>query len=382
MLPEEGHLLPTFKLARSLKSRGHRVRYLVTQGDVEYVSAQGVECIPIAASFWRTTSLETATELRGTGLEGIGLANKIIFRRRDEMVRLLKNLYSDLLVVDSYLPAVAQFAFENGIPIILMNPSYDIGIADILLDSLLREGDESDPPVFLQRVPELILCPREFEFSNPIASGRPLYYSEALVDLERAERPFSWEGIDQEKPLIYCSLGSQAHTFAESKQFFQTIIDAMRSKTEWQMIIAVGKYLSTDFENVPANVRVVNWAPQLEVLKRATVMITHGGMGTIKECLFMGVPMIVFPMMRNQPMSGARVVYHGLGLRGDIHHVTVAQVQSLIEKIVQDDTYRQRVERMAQKLRALEESGKGVRIIEKMLEVLQKKRSACGAVAQ
>lgn len=382
MLPEEGHLLPTFKLARSLKSHGHRVRYLVTQGDVEYVSAQGVECIPIAASFWRTTGVERVTGLQGTGLEAIGVANKIIFRRRDEMVRLLKNLQSDLLVVDSFAPAAAQLAFESGIPIILMNPSYDIGIADMLLDSLLRVGDESDQPLFLQRVPELVLCPRELEFSNSIASGRPVYYSEALVDLERTERPFSCEGIDQEKPLIYCSLGSQAHTFAESKQFFQTMINAMRSKTEWQMILGVGKYLSTDFENVPANVLVANWVPQLEVLKLATLMITHGGMGSVKECLFMGVPMIVFPMMRNQPMSGARVVYHGLGLRGDIHRVTVAQVQSLIEKIVQDNAYRERVERMARKLRALEQSGKGVRIIEKMLEVLQKKRSACGAVAQ
>lgn len=383
MLPEEGHLLPTFKLAKQLQSRGHHVRYLVTQRDLDYVSAQGVECISIPDSFWLTNGLPRDIGLKGSSLEGIAATNSVIFDRQGEMVQLLRDLRSDLLIVDPFIPVVAPLAYDNGIPIIFLNVSYDIGVADLVLDNLLRaNGTASGPPAFLTRVPELILCPREFEFSNLIKSERPQYYCEALIDLERVERPFSWEGIDREKPLIYCAMGSQAHSFAGSKRFFQTMIDAMRIKTEWQMILSVGKYHSTEFENVPGNVRVVNWVPQLEVLRRAKSMITHGGMGTIKECIIMGVPMIVFPMVRNQPMSGARVVYHGLGVRGDIHTVTVEQVQSMIERIVHDDTYRERVVRMGQKFREMEENGKGVRIIEKMLEVLEKKRSACGALAQ
>jgi UDP:flavonoid glycosyltransferase YjiC (YdhE family) len=83
--------------------------------------------------------------------------------------------------------------------------------------------------------------------------------------------------------------------------------------------------------------------------------------------------MIVFPMSRNQPMSGARVVYHGLGVRGDMRHVTVESVQALIEKVARNPAYGQRARAMGEKFRAAEADERGVKIIEKILSVWERK---------
>jgi MGT family glycosyltransferase len=203
--------------------------------------------------------------------------------------------------------------------------------------------------------------------------NRSVYYIEASIDMRSDEPSFDWEQVNESLPLIFCSLGSQAHLYQESKQVFHTIIEAMRARPGWQMILSVGRHLSAEFSALPPNVLVVNWAPQLEILKRASIMITHGGLGAVKECILLGVPMIVFPMSRNQPMSGARVVYHGLGVRGDMRRVTVESVHALVEKIERNPSYKQRVREMSEKFREVEESGRGVKIIEKILGVLERK---------
>lgn len=369
MLPETGHLVPTFKLAKSLKCRGHRVSYMVNHDYEDYARAQDLECVVFSKDFWKVIAPAKLT-MPGA----VERMNEIIWANRGEICKLLERVDLDLLVVDAYMPAMALIARDNGFPMIFLNVAFDNDTPTTLLNTLEPIMDESGSTFkSLLKVPQLITYPREFEFPHVLSDGRKYYYIEASLDLEKKELPFDWSWAHPDKPLIYCTLGSQCHLFEGSRQFFQTIINAISGKPGWQMILSVGRHLSTEFENVPSNVLVVDWAPQLEVLKRASLMITHGGIGTLKDCIFFGVPMIVFPMMRDQAMSGARVVYHGLGVRGSIRNVTVEQVHSLIEKIEQDKGYLERVERMGQKFREMEQSGKGVRIIERMLNFLNQK---------
>ena len=371
MLPEEGHMVPTFKLAKSLKRRGHRVCYTVNHDHEYYTRAQDLECVVFSKDFWKPPAV---AKLVDPG--NVERMNEIIWANRGEICKLLEGIDLDLLVVDAYMPAMALIARENGFPMIFLNVAFDNETPTILLKTLEPIIDETGLSFkSLLKVPQLITYPRELEFPNVLSDGRAYYHIEASLDFEKNEVPFNWGWVHPDKPLIYCTLGSQCHLFKGSRQFFQTIINAIGSKPDWQMILSVGKHLSAEFENVPGNVLVVDWAPQLEILKRAALMITHGGIGTLKDCIYFGVPMVVFPMMRDQAMSGARVVYHGLGVRGNINHVTVEQVHSLIEKIRQDKAYRERVERMGQKFKEMEESGKGVRMIEKMLNFLNQKNA-------
>ena len=375
ILPEEGHLLASCKLAKELQARQHRVRYVVPRRLADFIRAKGTECLVLPEELWQTRKTLRQTTLGGSHIEGIGAANDNIWENRDEFARILNDLQPGLLIVDSYLPSVAFMAQRNDVPAIFLNSTLDIMISSILLrDVLSPEEFQSSAVAACLSIPQLITCPREFEFNhNP--TNRALFYIEASIDLRCDEPTFKWEQVNESLPIIFCNLGSQAHLYQESKEIFRTIIEAIAARPDWQMILSVGRHFSAEFPAVPPNVLVVNWAPQLEILKRASIMITHGGLGTVKECILFGVPMIVFPMSRNQPMSGARVVYHGLGVRGDMRHVTVESVHALMEKIEHNPSYKQRVREMGEKFRKAEEAGRGVKIIEKILSILERKNA-------
>ena len=379
MLPEEGHLLPSFKLAKGLRARAHRVRYLVPPRLEANVAAQGMETLPLPEEMWQTRTKERASKLDGSHIAGVGAANESIWGGRAAFMRRLEELRPDLLIVDSYLPSVALIAQRTGIASVFLNASLDITMSAILLEDVLPPEEFHSPPVVscLMSTPQLVTCPREFEFNHEATDNRALYYIECAVDLDRETRPFDWSRMDESLPLVYCTLGSQAHLYPESREVLRAVVEALRSRPDLQLILSVGKHLDPAFlEAPPPNALVVNWAPQLEILRRAFVMITHGGMGTLKECILFGVPMIVFPMSREQPMGAARVVYHGLGVRGDMKRVTAEGLRAMIEKVERNPAYAERARAMGAKFREAEESERGVKIVEKILAVLERRRSA------
>jgi UDP:flavonoid glycosyltransferase YjiC (YdhE family) len=147
-------------------------------------------------------------------------------------------------------------------------------------------------------------------------------------------------------------------------------------RPDWQLVLGTGANLSvTDFHSIPSNALLVNFVPQLEMLKRASIMITHGGFNSIKECIFFGVPMIVFPIIRDHPAITARVVYHGLGLRGNLQNASVEQIHQLIKRIDQDPSFKTRVEAMGREFRRIEELESASQIIQAVVDGLQKQPS-------
>jgi zeaxanthin glucosyltransferase len=219
----------------------------------------------------------------------------------------------------------------------------------------------------------LVLCPDALEFSH--AREKPnRYHIEPSIDFQRQElHSFPWEALDRSKPLIYCSLGSESHLYKQSFRIFSAIIEAMRTKPDWQLLLAIGPYLKMDdLPPLPTNVLVVNWAPQLQILQRAAMMITHGGLGSVKECIFLGVPMIVFPCRWDQPTNAARVVAHGLGVRGNVNHVSSHEVIAMIDNVSGNPSFKRSVEAMSRTFREIEDSGRGVELIEQIIGSFKK----------
>ena len=369
-LQEAGHLLPTFKLAKALESRGHRAVFLTAPEQDGFVRAQGHETIVVEHSFSQpppTPRTESAT-----GIESI---NEILFENRSHLTHMLSELRPELCLIDGFVPSMALAAYESGSPYVLLHSNLDTGMHGEVFGNIAgRAGIDIELIEAALRVPEMVLCPKAFDFPNALHVGRTLYFVEASVDLSRQEPPFDWGPINPDEPFIYCSLGSQGHCYRESPRFFHTVLEAMAAEPRRRMVMSVGKECAENFSPVPPNVHLVPWAPQLEVLKKASMMITHGGLGTVKECVFFGIPMIVFPHSRDQPLNAARVVFHGMGRRGDIRHVTAEQVAELIDSVDRNSSFKERVGEMSRKFWEAEESGRGVRVVEKVLEVLSRKK--------
>jgi UDP:flavonoid glycosyltransferase YjiC (YdhE family) len=369
MLNESGHLIPTFKLSRTLKTHGHRIIYLTDRHLQSYVDAQGFECLAIVNEVLQEQSSDVL------GLDG---ANEKLLALRRRTVRIIEELNADLFIVDAFLPASAWVAVEAGFPSILLNTNLESHLPKTLLSNALTIRDEFGAAESRRlKVPEIILCPKDLDFPHTIKEFGRQYYAEPSVDLDRSEPPFDWSRIDPSSPLIYCSLGTQSYLYGRGNDLLQRVVDAMAANPRWQMVISIGhSFEKHAFKEVPPNVFLVDWAPQVELLKRSDIMITHGGLGTVKECISLGVPMIVIPLIRDQPHNAARVVYHGLGLRGDVRSVTPDQINTLIEHIYAVPTFKQKIETMRQKFRKAEAEQKSVKIIEKALEIIARKKAS------
>jgi UDP:flavonoid glycosyltransferase YjiC (YdhE family) len=357
--PQMGHLNPTLKIARQLRSRGHQVSYVGSLEFRNYVTAQG---FPFRAVLDKLSPKGFFPGNQERAMRGDPQKFEVDDARAlslmSEVLESLRQIGADLIVVDSLLRDIAALAREIALPSVLL--ALTLGEGQVRLASNPYQGG----------FPTLITCPQEFDFPGT-PRGENTTYIESLIDVGRKEVPFDWDRVDPAKPLIYCSLGSQTHMYKHTHGFFAAVAKAMSLRPDRQLIMATGgNPKAEDFGATATNVIVVNWAPQLEILAKASIVITNAGLGTIKDCVFFGAPMIVFPVRWEQPNNAARVAYHGLGVRGDIDNASVPRILSLIDAIEQSPSFKSRVAAMSRAFRQAEAQERGATTIERILSNL------------
>ena len=360
--PETGHLNPTFKIAKTLKSHGHRVYYLGIPDFEEYICFQDLDFIPIFPDLCPKGFIAHQV---GANIDTVRALMAEAERRRqakntdleNEIQNLIQQLAPDLVIIDLALPEIALALQKAEVPCLLLN---------VLCNNFWGNQKYES----LAGLPELILCPQEFDFPGTKRKANS-YYVEASINLLRREVDFPWDRISDDKPLAYCSFGTQSHLVSNDERFrfMETLISVMAQKQNWQLVLDIGRDMScNDFNSVTCNVILANSPPQLKLLERASMMITHGGLNSIKECIYFEVPLILYPLIRDQPENAARAVYHGLGLSGDIQEVSFRQLNSFIDRLDKHPSYKTKIKSMSKKFREIEESQPSVRIIETVLQ--------------
>src|SRR5260370_10814277 len=89
---------------------------------------------------------------------------------------------------------------------------------------------------------------------------------------------------------------------------FRTIVAALTKHKDLELVLSIGGQLDPEqIGPVPNNAIIVKRAPQLELLKRASVCITHAGLNTVLESLTQGVPQVAIPVTFDQPGVAARI---------------------------------------------------------------------------
>lgn len=363
--PETGHLNPTFKLAKTLQARGHQVYYLGLSDFEERVRSQGMSFLTMFEALCPKGFIRQAAQSHVENFEAILLLARksgVAFDPPGELARVVRQTRPHLFIIDLLLPELSLVASSHGLPAVLLNTQLFNPWKD---EKTLREERARYEPV--KKFPELILCPECFEFPGTERKENS-YYVEPSIDLERKDVSFPWDKIDHSRPLLYCSFGSQSHLAGATEKLFRLVIEAISRREDWQLVISVGDSLRVeDFAPVPPNVVLTNTSPQLELLRRASVAITHGGFNSVKECIFFGVPMILFPLMRDHPAVAARVVYHGLGVSENIHTVTVERLNSLLDRVSQCPSFKTNVEAMRGEFQRAEDCAAGARLVTSLL---------------
>ena len=194
-------------------------------------------------------------------------------------------------------------------------------------------------------LPEVVLCPRSFEFPQSPAAGR--LYLAPTINEHRPEDTSALTRLDRRKPLVFCSLGSESHLCWRAPRFFRTVAAASRLQPDWQWVLSVGPKGDPARCGEPGpNLLVLNWAPQYALLRDAAVMVTHGGLNSILECIHFGVPMVVVPGMRDQPGNMARAIHHGIALGANMGTLTPQQLVKLIAQAMHSPALRPALARM------------------------------------
>ncbi|MCP6761190.1 MAG: hypothetical protein NHB32_21170 [Fischerella sp. CENA71] len=200
----------------------------------------------------------------------------------------------------------------------------------------------------LKCVPEIVLSVKEFDFPRERGIPNHTEYIGPCVDFQRYVPSFSWNGINGKANIILCSLSTvhHAHDWI-AIHFLHKVIKAFEGDLLFELIIATGSdFLTHRLRSEKSNVHVYTFVPQLEILHRASVMITHGGFNSIKECIMMTVPMLVYPRRTDQPGNSARVVYHGLGLRARMSLESSDGIRQKVLCLLNDPSYRLRLAQM------------------------------------
>jgi MGT family glycosyltransferase len=217
---------------------------------------------------------------------------------------------------------------------------------------------------FIHHQPRLIACPRAFDF--PVAPLSDEFHIDPLVDTGRTEESFDWDAIDTDRTLLYASMGSQTWMMKNPERFYRTLVETVGARDDVTMLLSAGDFADRPplAGELPDNVVVRRWVPQMAVLQRARVMLTHAGLNSVKECIWNGVSMLAFPVGRDQPGNAARVEYHRLGLRGDHRRVTVRALHDMLDDLTTDPAYQRSVDQMRNAFHEATDRNEAVRIVE------------------
>jgi MGT family glycosyltransferase len=404
---EEGHIIPTLKLARQLAARGHKVRYLGLPDSADFVRRQGFDFVPILEKsfppgFIRELREEAARDIEaqkddthariygrylGAAARGEGLDGPVL-RTRPDLFILNSLLGLNALVMD----------YRYGRPVVLLTPllrTFSKAQHAETLETVLTRLDGAAEAFFslvqqcdpgarrfrdvtsrLLRMRELVQCPRELELpENLHAEDEELFHIEASIDPawqddRDGDHGFPWDRIDPRRKLLYVSLGSQAYLGGRPRvaAFLRAVAEGAARRPEWQLVLSTGGIVEPGDLPLPPDAVALPWVPQIPLLERTAVMVTHGGLGTVKECIVRGVPMLVCPVARDQPENARRVAHHGLGLAGDFAAPSAEGLFEQVERIDSDPSFRDNMERMRRRFLEIEESGIGVRLIEEVLQ--------------
>ena len=172
---------------------------------------------------------------------------------------------------------------------------------------------------------------------------------------------FPWERLT-DAPLIYASMGTLQNGQVDT---FRAIL-AATERPEYQVVLSVG--MNTAPETLalarPDTV-VVQRAPQLELLKKTALCITHAGMNTTLEALVQGVPLVAIPITNDQPGVAARIVASGTGLFLPLAQLDAEALRRLVDQVLCTPSYRERALAMKAAITNVDGLGMAAELIER-----------------
>lgn len=316
-IPYVGHIIPTLVLAEELISRGHNLTYILTEEWRDEIEAVGAKFVPYQYDK-EIKNEDDVNQLCYLAAYKTGLA---VGRGYDLLIYEAWFFFGEILgekLKISTIRLFTTFALNKEVTNNLLLNSNNLSI--FLNDDIAKWHTE-------RLIGEIEIGEQDFlkEMIYHISNLNIVFTSKWFqIDAERFDQRYEFVGtmiskrknnscleLRDDKPIILISLGSRCN---KHLNFYKSCINEF-SDEDYTVYISVGNQISLEsFGELPENINVYSYVSQKEVLQKASLFITHGGMNSINEALYFGVPMIVIPQDTDQPFNALRVKELNLGI--------------------------------------------------------------------
>jgi len=347
--PLVGHVNPTVSLGRELAARGHEVAWVGHPRTVRRLLPDDAELFEldddVPGEMLERISAR-ARDLRGP--------ERIKFLREEFFMPLARAmipgvgqavdaLAPDALIVDQQTLAGALVARLRGLPWATLATT-SAGVIDPLAglpkvrawrDGLFAEiqrevglpvvvDAERSPHLFIAFTTEALLgageWPAHYRFVGPSISDRP----------EAAD--FPWDALADSKRVLV-SLGTVNADTGE--RFYREAIEAFAGQPLQVIMVAPRELVG----EVPGNVLLRDFVPQLALLPQVDAVVSHGGHNTVVESLAHGRPLVLAPIKDDQPVVAQQVVDAGAGLRVKFGRVKAPKLRASVQRILDEPSF-------------------------------------------
>jgi len=350
-----GHINPTLPIVKALVESGEDVYYFATKEFQAKLEAHGAIFMDLGEEFEQFiltfrphgahpfyTLMEYMLAFDRVTVPLI--LDKIINLQFDYLIHDVMFGGGNIIARTLNIPAISScssFVMENlPLPTSMLEPGYhpqldflyheleevkkEWNVSSLTLTDIFFKGEPLNL-VYTSRLfqPQGEAFPQSFHFIGPAIIDR-----NETLDFTLSKSP--------EKKIIYISMGTINNNCIELYQYF---IEAFKD-CNYQVVMSIGS--KTDpfmLGIIPDNFIVRNHVPQLEVLKQADLFISHGGLNSVSEALYYGVPVIAIPMANDQPAVAKRLSELGAGLQLRVEAITPSLLQITANTILSDNSY-------------------------------------------
>jgi len=125
-----------------------------------------------------------------------------------------------------------------------------------------------------------------------------------------------------------------------------------------------------DSSSVPENATLVDWISYSQVMPLASLVICHGGHGTIARALAEGVPVLACPIAGDMNENATRVAWSGAGLAIRWSLVRPRSVRWAVSRLLTDRSFADRAALFAQWSAKHDGPANGAGLVEELVEGL------------
>lgn len=334
-IPAHGHHNPTLPVVTELVKRGNAVRYYSFEEFREKIEKTGAEFFPCDAFLPELTAEEAQGLKRVSTTEMTVMDLRIAARMDGFLAEQVASFQPDVIFTDSVcfwgkltarkykIPMVVStstFAFNQASSRYMKNSFSEI--ADLITVSGRVKAELKNLEAYGYHEKSIMPLVQNDNFSDTVVYATKKYqpcsetfskhYAFVGPSLPVAYPPDK----EHERPLVFISMGTVLN---EKPDFYKNCIRALAGAAV-DVLISCGKAVDPEsLGKLPDNIRVEAYVNQPEVLAKANVFLTHCGMNSVSESLYMAAPMVLYPQTNEQRAVARRAFEMGAGveLKGD-----------------------------------------------------------------